>query len=183
MHRMFILKDGTPLLIRPVTYNDVVDLNVLVAKVFGSSDQVLTSPEEFEASGGLDAQLQRIKHYSESIGKCIFVAEIDRKLVGTIDFWNGYRKRIEHTGEFGMGVLPEYRDMGIGAKLIEVLLEWAKENPIIEKVKLGVFATNERAVHLYKKMGFVEEGRCVREVKMGDGTYIDVIEMYKDVKM
>ena len=122
MHRMFILKDGTPLLIRPAVYNDALELNMMVARVFGSSDQVLTSLEEFQNTSTLEAQLQRIKHYSESIGKCLFVAEIDKKLVGTIDFWNGHRKRVEHTGEFGMGVLPEFRDMGIGAGLIEVLL-------------------------------------------------------------
>lgn len=182
MQQLFILKDGTPLLIREANYNDVIDLNVLVSKVFGSSDQVLTTLEEFNSSNNLDAQLQRIQHYSEAIGKCIFVAEINQKLVGTIDFWNGYRKRIEHTGEFGMGVLPEYRDKGIGKCLIEVLLNWATENPIIEKVKLGVFANNERAIHLYKKMGFVEEGRRVAEIKMADGNYFDVIEMYKTVK-
>ncbi|WMX15341.1 MULTISPECIES: GNAT family N-acetyltransferase [unclassified Aureispira] len=182
MRELFILKNGTSLLVREATLQDALPLNDLVARIFGSSDQVLTSLEEFEASGTLQAQLKRIQHFSEAIGKCIFVAEIDRQLVGTIDFWNGYRKRIEHTGEFGMGVLAEYRDQGIGACLIQVLLKWASANPVIEKVKLGVFATNLRAIHLYEKMGFEEEGRRVAEIKMADGQYHDVIEMYKNVK-
>ena len=58
----------------------------------------------------------------------------------------------------------------------------AHENPIIEKMKLGVFASNERGIHLYTKMGFIEEGRKVDEIKNADGEYIDVIEMYKNVK-
>lgn len=182
MRELFILKDGTPLLVREVTFQDAIPLNEMVAQVFGSSNQVLTSLEEFQNTGTIEAQLKRIKHYSEAIGKCIFVAEIDRQLVGTIDFWNGHRKRIEHTGEFGMGVLPEYRDKGIGACLIQMLLKWAIVNPVIEKVKLGVFANNPRAIHLYKKMGFEEEGRRIAEIKMSDGQYHDVIEMYKNVK-
>jgi len=36
---------------------------------------------------------------------------------------------------------------------------------VIEKVTLEVFATNEAAICLYGKMGFVEEGRRVRHVK------------------
>jgi RimJ/RimL family protein N-acetyltransferase len=181
MRELFILKNGSSLLVREATFQDAVPLNQMVAQIFGSSNQVLTSLEEFQASGTLQVQLQRIKHFSEAIGKCIFVAEIDRRLVGTLDFWNGYRKRIEHTGEFGMGVLPQYRDQGIGACLIEVLLKWAADNPIIEKVKLGVFANNPRAIHLYQKMGFEEEGRRLAEIKMADGQYHDVIEMYKNV--
>lgn len=182
MRELFILKNGHSLLVREATFQDALPLNQMVAQIFGSSDQVLTSLEEFQVSGTLQAQLKRIKHFSEAIGKCIFVAEIDRELVGTIDFWNGYRKRIEHTGEFGMGVLPQYRDQGIGACLIQVLLKWAVANPVIEKVKLGVFANNLRAIHLYQKMGFVEEGRRVAEIKMSDGQYHDVVEMYKNVK-
>lgn len=183
MRQMFVLKDGTPLIVRAVTFNDAVVLPSLMAQIFGSSDQVLTSLEEFQATTAtVEAQLKRIKHFSEAIGKCLFVAEIDGQLVGTIDFWNGHRKRIEHTGEFGMGVLPDYRDKGIGKCLLEVLLTWATENPIIEKVKLGVFANNLRAIHLYKKMGFQEEGRRVAEIKMADGAYYDIIEMYKQVK-
>jgi len=182
MRELFILKNGSTLLVREATFQDALALNDMAAQIFGSSDQVLTSLEEFQASGTLEAQLKRIKHFSEALGKCIFVAEIDRELVGVIDFWNGYRKRIEHTGEFGMGVLSTHRDQGIGTCLLQILLKWAAVNPIIEKVKLGVFANNLRAVHLYQKMGFQEEGKRIAEIKMSDGQYHDIIEMYKNVK-
>ncbi len=179
---MFLLKDGTPIVVREVTYNDAEELNTLALAVFGSSDQVLTSLEEFEPSNTIEAQMKRIRHYIEGNGMCILVAEIDGRLVGTIDFWNGHRKRIEHTGEFGMGVHPDFRDRGIGRCLIELLLEWAKQNPIIEKVKLAVFATNKSARHLYESLGFEEEGRRVAEVKTEEGDYVDIIEMYQLVK-
>jgi len=180
--QMFILKDGTPLLIREVTFNDASALNTLAAEVFGSTDQVLTSLEEFQSKNNLDAQIKRIKHYHDRLGMCIFVAELDGQLVGTLDFWNGHRKRIRHTGEFGMGVHPAFRDKGIGKCLIEMLLQWAQQNPLIEKVKLGVFASNKRGIHLYKKMGFLQEGRRVAEVKTAAGDYVDIIEMYKMVE-
>ena len=179
---MFILENGLPIVVRKAVYNDALFINQLVARIYGSTDQVLTSLEEFNSSITLNAQLSRIKNYSDSRGKLLLVAEIEKKLVGTLDFWDGQRQRVQHTGEFGMGVLKEFRDLGIGKCLIDVLLLWATENPIIEKVKLGVFASNERAIHLYQKMGFVEEGRRVAEIKMAEGNYLDVIEMYKNVK-
>lgn len=78
-----------------------------------------------------------------------------------------------------MMVLNKYR--GLSKLLIENLLKWAKYNPYIEKISLGVFSTNERAIALYKKMGFVEEGRKINEIKLHDNEYIDDVLMYKMV--
>jgi ribosomal protein S18 acetylase RimI-like enzyme len=63
--------------------------------------------------------------------------------------------------------------------LLTALLEWAERNPLIEKVSLGVFSTNYRAISLYKSMGFIEEGRKIKEFKTSENEYIDDILMYK----
>ncbi len=177
----FVLKDGTPLLVREVTYYDASWLNQLARAIFGSTDQVLTLPEEFESSSSLAAQTKRIEHYLQQEGKCILVAEANGKLIGTLDFWNGNKQKIAHTGEFGMGVHLDFRNKGVGKCLLTVLLDWARQSTLIEKVKLGVFASNTTAIHLYQSMGFVEEGRSVAEVKTVEGDYIDIIEMYQKV--
>lgn len=182
LRQMFILKDGTAVIIREVSYSDAIKLNRLAAQIFSSTNEVLTSIDEFQTNNTTAAQLKRIKHYIQKEGKCILVAEIDNQLVGTIDFWNGHRAKIAHTGEFGLGVHPSFRNKGIGHLLLEKLLDWTTQNPLIEKVKLGVFASNKRAIHLYKKMGFMEEGRRIAEIKTAEDNYIDIIEMYKIVK-
>jgi RimJ/RimL family protein N-acetyltransferase len=46
----------------------------------------------------------------------------------------------------------------------------------LHKVSLEVLATNQRAINLYKKLGFVEEGRKREEVLKGD-IYVDSIIM------
>lgn len=61
-------------------------------------------------------------------------------------------------------------------------IEWASAHPVIEKIGLGVFSNNAGAINLYKKLGFVEEGRRVREIKIGTDDYVDSILMYKLVK-
>lgn len=53
--------------------------------------------------------------------------------------------------------------------------------PLLEKLNLLVLASNDRAISFYKKFGFVEEGRKIREVKIRDGHYDDNILMSLDL--
>jgi RimJ/RimL family protein N-acetyltransferase len=47
----------------------------------------------------------------------------------------------------------------------------------LNKVSLEVLETNLRAIHLYKKLGFVIEGVKREEVKTSSGDYVDSIVM------
>lgn len=175
---MFVIKDGRPLIVRAANFQDALDLNAMAANIYGSSNEVVTTLDEFQQHNNFQAQLQRIKYYQEHQGKCLLVAELEGRLVGMIDFDNGNKQRIQHTGEVGMGVIKGCRNQGIGRCLFESLIQWARENPLIEKMKLQVFVSNERGIHLYKDLGFQEEGRRSYEIKMADGSYLDVIDMY-----
>jgi RimJ/RimL family protein N-acetyltransferase len=99
-------------------------------------------------------------------------------MVGLLFFVGGAKKKNAHTGELGVSVHPEYQGRGIGRQLIAALMQWAQNNTTIEKVFLNVFATNQKAIGLYKKLGFMEEGRFVRAIKQPDGEYIDVLQLY-----
>ena len=47
---------------------------------------------------------------------------------------------------------------GIGTALLEDLFGWAQRDSRVKKVELRVRATNQRALALYRKFGFLEEG-------------------------
>ncbi len=66
--------------------------------------------------------------------------------------------------------------------MLQTLLDWASVNPLIDKVCLEVFATNETAIRHYKKLGFVEEGLRPNDIKLGPGRYVDTVAMYRFVK-
>lgn len=74
-----------------------------------------------------------------------------------------------------------YQGKGIGTQLMERIIEWAKQSGTVEKIELNVRASNTRAIALYKKMGFFEEGCLKRRVKTGD-RYIDDIVMSLHIK-
>lgn len=84
--------------------------------------------------------------------------------------------KMRHRCEFGIGIIQEYCDSGLGTIMMTKIIEKAKEWNY-EKIELGVFADNKRAIALYKKMGFKEYGRLPKACKLKDGTYIDQVCM------
>jgi putative acetyltransferase len=65
-------------------------------------------------------------------------------------------------GELGIFVLLPFREKGVGTALMRELLRRAGTWGYT-RIVLSVLATNERAIHLYEKFGFVTEGRQRRE--------------------
>jgi UDP-4-amino-4,6-dideoxy-N-acetyl-beta-L-altrosamine N-acetyltransferase len=76
----------------------------------------------------------------------------------------------------GIYTNPEKKMAGLGSMLGEVLLKLAFDVAKLHTLKLEVFEDNERAIALYRKLGFVEEGR-LREFIFRDGKWKDVIVM------
>ncbi len=77
--------------------------------------------------------------------------------------------------------MKQWRSKGIGTALLHTLIEWTEANPFIEKLGLGVFITNEKAIRLYRKLGFMEEGWRPKELKLSPEHYMDDISMYRFV--
>lgn len=57
-----------------------------------------------------------------------------------------------------VAVFPEYRRMGVAAKIIEVYMNFAKANRLAF-LTLEVRPSNEAAIALYQSFGFTERGR------------------------
>jgi RimJ/RimL family protein N-acetyltransferase len=141
----------------------------------------IVEPEEVEKTP-IQKQRYWIQSILENERETLIVAELNGVVVGWIVFRSNNKKRLLHTGSVTMLISKNYRGFGIGTMLLQALLDWAKENPYIEKVSLGVFSINHRAISLYKQMGFIEEGRKINEYKFNDNEYVDDILMYKLVK-
>jgi len=80
---------------------------------------------------------------------------------------------LSHVVQLTIVVHPGFTDRGIGHTMLSYLIDWAKKAEGIEKVELFTRANNARAIALYKKLGFVEEGRLAKRVKLLDGAYLD----------
>jgi RimJ/RimL family protein N-acetyltransferase len=80
------------------------------------------------------------------------------------------------SGEVGMTVVREWRGRGVGTALLDAAIEWARDRRL-HKLSLGVFPHNAAGLALYRKCGFVEEGRRVQHIRRASGELWDVIEM------
>jgi ribosomal protein S18 acetylase RimI-like enzyme len=75
----------------------------------------------------------------------------------------------------GMGLLPAFRQQGIGKRLIQRALAAARDFGF-RRVELAVRANNLNAIELYKRVGFRVEG-VQRDAIRVNGDYENLILM------
>lgn len=122
---------------------------------------------------------QVIKYQTDLIAKNgpSFWAIDNDRVVGWCDIFPNSNPRLSHRGGLGMGLLPEYRGQGIGARLLTAAIDHAKVFGL-EKVELTVYTNNPAGIALYKKLGFEEEG-MIRKYRKLDDKYFDGLLMAK----
>jgi ribosomal protein S18 acetylase RimI-like enzyme len=96
-------------------------------------------------------------------------------LVGVAGFYVQPRPKHRHKGMlWGMYVSPDHRAAGIGRKLVEAIIEHARQH--VELLQLSVVADNMPARRLYANLGFVEYG-IERNATKYQGQYHDDVLM------
>jgi putative acetyltransferase len=84
--------------------------------------------------------------------------------------------RRAHVRVLGLAVAPAWQGRGIGRQLMDRLLAWADGWAGVLRIELQVHADNDRAMALYRSVGFEQEGRH-RAYALRDGRYIDSFTM------
>jgi RimJ/RimL family protein N-acetyltransferase len=64
----------------------------------------------------------------------------------------------------------------VGSALVAAAIEWARAQGM-HKLSLGVFPHNAAAIALYRKFGFVDEGRRVKHIRRSNGELWDLVDM------
>ena len=152
---------GAPFAIRPAREEDRLPLAIVFAAIAAERDGIATEPpvdvEARAASWTLEGTL---------------VAVADGEILGSV-----HVEASRHGfGELGMAIARDWRGQGVGSALLAAAIDWARENGL-HKLNLGVFPHNTAAIALYRKFGFVEEGRQVKQYRRSSGELWDSIEM------
>ena len=79
-------------------------------------------------------------------------------------------------GEIGMLVDRDWRGRGVGSALMRAAIGLARQRGL-HKLSLEVFTHNAGAIALYRKCGFVEEGRRAAQYRRASGELWDTIIM------
>lgn len=150
--------------------HEIVNAEKEIAKTPGF---FCSQPSELTFENVVDAILT----LSNSDRGVYLVAEADGKMVGHAFLMPLQLQSLRHIAQLTIGVHEGSQGKGIGTALMKELVTWAKQSNTLEKIELNVRASNARAITLYKKMGFVEEGRLKNRVKISEDHYIDDILM------
>jgi RimJ/RimL family protein N-acetyltransferase len=147
--------------IRPAEDADRIPLALLFAAVAEEREGIAAEPpidvEKRAASWDLDRTLVALAA-GEVVG-LLFVLE------------SGFG-----FGEIGMMVAEGWRGRGVGTALVAAAIDWARARGL-HKLTLSVFPHNDAGIALYRKFGFVEEGRLAKHIRRDSGELWDLVEM------
>lgn len=129
--------------------------------------------------GEIPVSAFREKIASIAAGGCglYIVADRDGVVIGHLLLDPLPLAQLAHVCTLNIVVHPKATDRGIGRRLLEHAIARARHHPALEKIELAVRAGNERAIHLYRSLGFQEEGHIRRRVKLATGGYEDDLVM------
>ena len=158
--REVALKDGRTAVIRRAKPQDaeavIAHVNAIGAEgIHIMTEQLDLSPKEERA----------VFRKADAKSGLYIVAVIAGEIVATADITRGRHSKNRHTAELGIALRKDARGAGLGTAMMQTMIEWARSIGV-QKILLGVFASNKPALALYRRLGFIQEGRLRGQVKL-----------------
>ncbi|GAA0177114.1 GNAT family N-acetyltransferase [Clostridium sediminicola] len=167
----YALRDGKKLIIRNAQLGDEQGLIDQMKIVDSETKFLAREPGEFNFS--LEQEREFIKNTAKDENSLFLIGEIDSRIIANCSVGViSNNKRYLHRAAMGIAVCKDYWRNGIGKKMMQECIKWCKEKGI-EQLELEVVTENNRAVSMYKSLGFQIYGTKKHALKYGNGTYAD----------
>jgi RimJ/RimL family protein N-acetyltransferase len=175
--KKFTDKKGREVTLRTPRWSDLDDMLSFINGLVDEEAMIVivtnkTRDEEIEWLANNLKRLEKDQHM------CV-VAETDGIVVGSCEF-SPRMGNMNHYAMLGISVRDGYRDAGIGQEMMKELERHAPRLGI-ESIALEVFGINDRAIHVYEKIGYRKTGSFPRGIKY-KGEYVDSVLMVKDLE-
>ena len=170
-----VLKNGKEALIRNGNASDGLAVYEVFNLTHAETDYLLSYPDENSFVPEQEARF--LEEKAESPNETELIAIIDGKVAGTAGIKAvGKKYKVKHRAEFGISVLKEYWGLGLGKALTKACIQCAK-NAGYDQLELNVVADNDRALSLYRSLGFEEFGRNPRGFNSQISGYQELVYM------
>ena len=163
---------------REATPSDAEAMITFLSIVGSETDNLSFAGKTFNVSEEKEAKF--IERFKKSKNDLMIVATQDDKIVGNAVVSRNKISRYSHRAEISIAVLRDFWGRGIGSRLMEMMIEFAREVGI-EILYLEAREDNERAVNLYKKYGFSQIGVYNNFFKI-EGKYYNAVLMNKEIE-
>lgn len=169
------VKDGE-LLLRNPREEDARMLIDYLKVTCGETRYLVKEPEEITMT--LEEEEAFIRKQNDSENSLILLGFLNGRYVGNCSLMGNGPLRYRHRVSMGIALYQEFTGHGIGRAMIGALLKIAGEKGF-EQVELEVVKDNERAIRLYREMGFEICGTFPNNMKYKDGSYADAYWMVR----
>lgn len=114
----------------------------------------------------VDQERECLKQVAANERAFFLIAVDGGRAVGHLHLAAEEKPHYRHAGRLGMAVARQYRQMGIGRRLLETAIQEAKGWPGFCRIELIVAPWNAPAIKLYRSMGFIQEGVLRKRAKL-----------------
>lgn len=104
-----------------------------------------------------------------------FVVECESNKAGLVELVE--INHIHRRAEFQIIISPDYQGQGLASRAAKLAMDYGFSVLNLYKLYLIVDTANEKAIHIYKKLGFRVEGELIHEFFI-NGEYRNTIRMY-----
>lgn len=174
------LKNGKIVEIREANPDDAEELRNVIKEYVEESDFIPYAKGEFNVT--VEEEKQWIQSFINIANGLLLIVIIEGKIVGNLSLNIDNRAMLKHRAEIGIGMLREFRGLGIGNILFDKTIDWAKNHSTLEFLSLETHATNKSGIALYEKFGFKTVGTLSHSIKLSQGKYTDTLIMTLDTK-
>lgn len=169
----------TDFLVRQAEASDALAYIRLIKGILSERPPVDTPYDRSEFDPDPEAMALRIEDYPRTGNSLFLIALADgaqAEQIGVLTCAGGTLKADRHAAELGIYVKKSWRGRGAGTSLMAAAVQWARENPLIERIALDVMTANAPAIRLYERFGFTREGVRRRAYKR-NGQPVDMLMM------
>ena len=167
MNNTYIIREAVP--------DDAEKMILYLNQVGGESDNLLHGKNEFIVP--VEGVKRKLAMSKDSENSVVLIALANEQIIARAELDGYYPARIRHRAKFSISVRKDYWNQGIGTEMMKRIVGQAKKMKI-SIIELEVISDNERGIHLYHKMGFVDIG-IYKKYFYVNGMFKDAVVMQK----
>ena len=173
------LKDGRTAIFRSPLPSDAEAALEYMKITAGETPYLLRTPEEIRLSVADEEKF--LSRFPDNPNSTMILCFVEGKLAGNCQIDRRTKLKNRHRASVAIALRKEFWNLGIGTALFEEMLAIA-ENWGVLQVELEVIEGNDRAMALYRKMGFETMSFVPNAIRMPDGSFVQEFLMVKPLE-